>query len=40
MIGLALFAFARAIVRACVRAVTGDEAGTYVFFVARHDPYQ
>jgi hypothetical protein len=40
MIGLALFAFAWAVVRASVQAVTGDEAGTYVFFVARHDPYQ
>ena len=38
--GLALFAFAWAIVRASVQAVTGDEAATYVFFVARHDPYQ
>jgi len=40
MIGLGLFAFAWAIVRASVQAATGDEAGTYVFFVARHDPYQ
>jgi hypothetical protein len=37
-IGLAWFAFAWAVVRACVQSVTGDEAESYMFFAARVDP--
>jgi hypothetical protein len=36
-IGLAWFAFAWAVARACVQAVTGDEAQDYIFFAAHND---
>jgi hypothetical protein len=37
-IALAWFAFAWAVARACVQAVTGDEAQDYIFFAAHNDP--
>ena len=37
-IALAWFAFAWAVTRACVQAVTGDEAQDYIFFAAHNDP--
>ncbi len=38
MIALAWFAFAWAVARACVQAVTGDEAQDYLFYASRNDP--
>ncbi len=37
-IGLAWFAFAWAVVRACVQALTGDEAQDYLFFAGKAGP--
>lgn len=37
-IALAWFALAWAVARACVQAVTGDEAQDYIFYAARNDP--
>lgn len=37
-IALAWFAFAWAVARACVQAVTGDEAQDFLFYVRRKDP--
>ena len=37
-IALAWFAFAWAVARACVQAVTGDEAQDYLFYAYRNDP--
>ena len=37
-IGLACFAFAWAVVRACVQAITGDEAASYLYFASPNSP--
>lgn len=37
-IGLAWFAFLWAVMRACVQAVTGDEAQDYLFYAAHNNP--
>ncbi len=39
-LGLAWFAFLWAVARACVQAVTGDEAQDYLFYAAHNNPSQ